>query len=81
MTRLHPEPLAFCLAWAALAIWGGMTSIWIGALLSVGLALVLMPLSASIISKREDLVLERQVRWGVLILAALGFTIYSAMLT
>jgi hypothetical protein len=80
MPRLHAEPLLFCLAWAALAIWGGMTSIWIGILLSGGLAVVLMPLSATIISKREDLVLERQVRWGVLLLAALGLLLYLRFL-
>jgi len=72
MPRLYPEPLLFCLAWAALAIWGAMTSIWIGILLSGGLTLVLMPLSATIILKREDPALERQVRWGVLVLAAMA---------
>lgn len=79
MSRLHPEPLLFCLAWAALAIWGGMTSIWIGILLSGGLAVALMPLSATIITKREDPVLERQVRWGLLVLAALALFAYVAI--
>jgi hypothetical protein len=76
MPRLHAEPLLFCLAWAALAIWGGMTSIWIGILLSGGLAVVLMPLSATIITKREDPALERQVRWGLLVLAALALALW-----
>ena len=76
MPRLHPEPLLFCLAWAMLAIWGGMTSIWLGILLSGGLAVVLMPVSAAIISKREDPVLERQVRWGILAIAALALPIW-----
>ena len=34
MPKLHPEPLLFCLAWAALAIWGGMASFWLGVLLT-----------------------------------------------
>jgi hypothetical protein len=73
MPKLHPEPMLFCLAWAALAIAGGMmASVWIGILLSGGLAVVLMPLSATIIARTEDLALERQVRWGVLVVAALG---------
>jgi hypothetical protein len=76
MPKLYPEPLLFCLAWAALAIWGGMTSIWIGILLSGGLAVVLMPLSASILSKTEDLELERKVRWGLLVLAAAALFAY-----
>jgi len=76
MPKLHPEPMLFCLAWAALAIWGGMTSIWLGILLSGGLAVVLMPVSAAIISKRDDPVLERQVRWGILAIAALALPIW-----
>ncbi len=76
MPRLHPEPLLFCLAWAVLAVWGGLTSIWLGILLSGGLAVVLMPVSAAIISKRDDPVLERQVRWGILAIAALALPIW-----
>ena len=76
MPKLHPEPLLFCLAWAMLAIWGGLTSIWLGILLSGGLAVVLMPVSAAIISKRDDPVLERQVRWGILAIAALALPIW-----
>lgn len=76
--RLHPEPMLFCLAWAVLIIWGGMTSIWLGILLSGGLAVILMPLSATIITKREDPALERQVRWGLLVLAALALLAFIA---
>jgi len=73
MPKLHPEPLLFCLAWAGLAIAAGMMgSIWLGALFSVGLAIVLMPLSATVLSKTENVALERQVRWGLLVLAALA---------
>ena len=43
-----------------------MASVWIGILFSAGLALVLMPLSATIITKTGNFALERQVRWGLL---------------
>ena len=73
MPRLHPEPLIFCLAWAALAIAAGDHGQHLaGILFSAGLAIVLMPLSATIISKTENFALERQVRWGLLVLAALA---------
>jgi hypothetical protein len=71
MPRLHPEPLLFCLVWAALAIAAAVTtSIWTGVLFSAGLALVLMPLSATILTRTENLELERQVRWGLLLFSA-----------
>jgi uncharacterized protein (DUF58 family) len=77
MPRIYPEPLLFCLAWAALAITAGMmASIWMGILFSAGLALVLMPLTAAIVSKTGDFALERQIRWGMLVLAALGLAIW-----
>lgn len=76
MPKLHAEPLIFCLVWAAVALWGGMASIWAGILLSGGLAVVLMPVSAMILSKTEDATLERQVRWGILALAALALAIW-----
>jgi hypothetical protein len=77
MPKLHAEPLLFCLAWAALAIAAGiMASLWIGILFSAGLAIVLMPLTAAIVSKTGDFALERQVRWGLLVLAALGLAIW-----
>jgi hypothetical protein len=77
MPRLYPEPLLFCLAWAALAIAAGiMASIWMGVLFSAGLALIMMPLSATIITRTENLALERQVRWGLLVIAALTLAIW-----
>lgn len=76
MPKLYPEPLLFCLAWAALAIWGAMSSIWLGILLSGGLTLVLMPLSATLLLKAENPALERQVRWGILVLAALVLAVW-----
>ena len=77
MPKLYPEPLLFCLAWGALAIAAGiMASIWMGILFSAGLALILMPLSATIISRTENLALERQARWGLLVLAALALMVW-----
>ncbi len=77
MPKLYPEPLLFCLAWAALAIVAGIAaSIWMGILFSAGLALILMPMSAAIITKTEDFVLERRVRWGLLVVAALALAMW-----
>ena len=53
-----------------------MASIWLGMLFSGGFAILLMPLSATIIAKTENLAFERQVRWGLLILAALALFLY-----
>ena len=77
MPKLYPEPLLFCLAWGALAIAAGlMASIWLGILFSAGLALILMPLSAIIMTKTENPALERQARWGLLLLAALALALW-----
>ena len=77
MPRIHLEPLLFCLAWAALAITAGvMASIWMGILFSAGLAIILMPLTATIVTKTGDFTLERQMRWGLLVLAALGLAVW-----
>jgi uncharacterized protein (DUF58 family) len=77
MPKLYPEPLLFCLAWAALAITAGiMASIWMGILFSAGLALILMPLTATIVTRTGDFALERQVRWGLLVLAGLGLAVW-----
>ena len=73
MTRLHPEPLLFCAAWAALAIAGGIWgSWWIAVLLSFGLLVLISAASLQILTQTEDMKLERQVRWGILAVAALG---------
>lgn len=76
MTRLHPEPLLFCAAWAALAIAGGLWgSWWIGVLLSFGLLLLISAASLQILTRTEDMALERQVRWGILAVAALALVV------
>ena len=77
MPKIYPEPLLFCLAWAGLAIAAGMmASVWMGILFSAGLAMVLMPLTATIVSRTGDFTLERQVRWGLLLTAALGLAVW-----
>jgi hypothetical protein len=77
MPKIYPEPLLFCLAWAALAITAGILgSLWMGILFSAGLALVLMPLTATVVSKTSDFNLERQVRWGLLVVAAVGLAVW-----
>jgi hypothetical protein len=76
MTRLHPEPLLFCAAWAALAIAGGIWgSWWIAVLLSFGLLVLISASSLQILTRTEDMKLERQVRWGILAVAALALVV------
>jgi hypothetical protein len=77
MPKFQLEPFLFCLAWAALAIAGTMLGgIWAGSALSFGLLLILMPLSAVILTRYEDAALERQVRWGLLAVAGLGLAVW-----
>jgi len=72
MPKLYPEALAFCVAWAALAIWGGLQLGWkAGAALTLGLFIVLMPASALILSRTGSFAAERTVRWGILAAAAI----------
>ena len=67
------DALAYCIAWAALAFAGwhysGLTA---GMLLSVGLFLIVMPASALLLSRTGNFALERGVRWGILMVAALA---------
>ena len=77
MPRLHYEALLFCLAWAALAIAGGIhAGLWVGVLLSLGLLILISASSMQILSQTEDMTMERQVRWGILIVAAMGLMVY-----
>ena len=76
MTKLHPEPLLFCVAWAALALAGGIYgNLWVGVGLSVGLLVLISAASLKVLSQTDDLALERQVRWGILIVAALALVV------
>ena len=71
MPRLYPEALLFCVIWAALAIYGGLELGWkAGAVLTLGLFILIMPTSALILSRTGSFRLERGVRWAVLTVAA-----------
>jgi hypothetical protein len=71
MPRLYPEALLFCLLWAALAIYGGLELGWkAGAVLTLGLFILIMPTSAIILSRTGSFRLERAVRWSILTVAA-----------
>jgi hypothetical protein len=81
MPRFHPEAFLFCVVWAMVAVAGAMIAgIWAGLVLSGGLVLVLMPVSAAILTRTEDLALERQVRWALLAIAALGTLVAHQLL-
>jgi hypothetical protein len=71
MPKLYPEALLFCLLWAALAIYGGLELGWkAGAVLTLGLFILIMPTSAMILSRTGSFKLERGVRWAILTVAA-----------
>ncbi|MDB5720814.1 MAG: hypothetical protein JWP15_1432 [Alphaproteobacteria bacterium] len=72
MPKIYPEALAYCILWAALAVAGFMLAGWqAGALLSVGLFLIVMPASALVLTRTGNFVAERAVRWGILVVAAI----------
>lgn len=69
--KLHLEALIYCVVWAALAFYGFDQLGWKGgAALSIGLFAVVMPASMVILSRTGSFALERAVRWGILIVAA-----------
>ncbi|HEY0130002.1 MAG TPA: hypothetical protein VGB57_01265 [Allosphingosinicella sp.] len=71
MPKLYPEALLFCALWAALAIYGGLELGWkAGAVLTLGLFILIMPTSAIILSRTGSFKLERGVRWAILVVAA-----------
>lgn len=72
MPKLYPEALLFCVVWVALAVAGwALVDMRAGLALSVGLFLIVMPASAITLSRTGSFALERAVRWGILIVAAL----------
>jgi hypothetical membrane protein len=72
MPKFYPEAALFCLAWVALAVVGLFRVGWhAGLALSVGLFLIIMPVSALTLSRTGNFATERAVRWGILIVAAL----------
>ena len=72
MPRLYPEAALFCVLWAALAFFGWSRVGWqAGAALTLGLFAVIMPASAITLSRTGNFAIERGVRWGILIVAAI----------
>lgn len=79
MPKLNIDALLFALAWAALAIAGGMFGGFIlGSALAFALLIVVMPVSGLILTKTNNFVLERQVRWAMLVAAAIGVAVIAA---
>ena len=77
MAWFRLEPLTFCFCWIALAVVGTVLGgTWAGVAVALGLLLVLMPTSAFILHRYEDEKLERQVRWGILVIAGLLLAIW-----
>ncbi len=77
MPRLHAEALFFCIVWAALALSAGLLVDWLaGVLLSVGLLLIIMPVSSFVLTRTDSFQTERIARWGILASAALGLLAY-----
>jgi len=77
MPKLHAEALVFCLAWAALAVLAFVRAGYLaGSAMSVGLLILIMPVSSLILDKTGNLGTERLARWGVLLVAALGLAVY-----
>ncbi|HEX8466451.1 MAG TPA: hypothetical protein VF620_01450 [Allosphingosinicella sp.] len=71
MPKLYPEALLFCVLWTALAIYGGFELGWkAGAVLTLGLFILIMPTSAIILSRTGSFKLERGIRWSILTAAA-----------
>lgn len=80
MPKLHVEALIFCLAWAALAVVAFVRAGYLaGSIMSVGLLLLIMPVSSLILDRTGDFAKERMARWAILALAALGFGIWQAI--
>ena len=80
MPKLHAEGLVFALAWAALALFAFVRAGYVaGALLSVGVLLAIMPASSVVLDKTGSFTLERQVRWGILLVAAAGFAAWQLL--
>ena len=77
MAWFRLEPLSFCFCWIGLAVIASVLGgTWAGVAVALGLLLVLMPTSAFILSRYEDEKLERQVRWGILVIAGLLLAIW-----
>ncbi len=80
MPKFHAEAFIFCLVWAALAVLAFIRAGYLaGSVMSVGLLLLIMPASSIVLDRTGDLARERQVRWGILILAALCLAVWQVL--
>ena len=78
LPSLNLDALAYCILWAALAIVGyRVGGLKTGLLLSVGLFLLVMPLSALVLTRTGNFSAERTVRWGLLATAGLLLASYA----
>jgi hypothetical protein len=74
---LNVEALVFAACWALLAVIGGVQAgFYVGAALSVGLLVIVTSASSIVLSKTGDLTLERRVRWGILVVAAIALVVW-----
>ncbi len=78
MRRFNLVAFLYCVAWAALAIAGwNVGGLRLGLLLSAGLFVIVMPLSALILTRTGNFRTERAVRWSILALSALALLSFS----
>jgi hypothetical protein len=71
MRKLNLEALVYSIVWGMLAVVGWrVAGLKAGILLSAGLFLIVMPMSAIVLSRTGNFALERGIRWGILALAA-----------
>jgi hypothetical protein len=72
MPKIYPEALLYCILWTVLALAGyHFVGLKAGLALSVGLFLIVMPMSALILAQTGNFGLERGVRWAILAASAL----------
>ena len=77
--RADPEALLFGLAWAALALFAGFTTDWrAGALIAVGLMLLIVPAGMWATTRFDSGAPERVLRWSLLATAAVAFLVWKA---
>ncbi len=78
MRRFNLDAFLYCVVWAALAVAGWTVGgLRLGLLLSAGLFVIVMPLSALILTRTGNFRTERAVRWSILALAALALLSFS----
>ena len=78
MRRFNLDAFLYCAAWATLAILGSQFGgLYAGVLLSAGLFVIVMPVSAVVLTRTGSFKKERVVRWTILAVGALALLSYS----